>query len=210
MGTTHIYIYIYIMSRYHHDSPWPILDTHLYCPSLLIAAQNNDIRTNHIKARIDKTQQNSKCCLYGDRDETINHIINKCSKLKQKEYKTRHGWVGKWYTIMCKKFKFDHRNKWYMDNPASVLENDRPNLLWDFDIHTDHLISARWPDVIIIKKKKKKRICKIVDFAVPADHKIKLNECEKKDKYLNIARYWKNHGTCGWQLYKLWLVLLTQ
>ena len=29
--------------------------------SLLIAAQNNAIRTNHIKARIDKTQQNSKC-----------------------------------------------------------------------------------------------------------------------------------------------------
>ena len=34
----------------------------------------------------------------------------------------------------------------------------------------------------------KKRICKIVDFAVPADHRIKLKECEKKDKYLNLAR----------------------
>ncbi len=43
--------------------------------SLLIAAQNNAIRTNRIKARIDKTQQNSKCRLCGDRDETINHII---------------------------------------------------------------------------------------------------------------------------------------
>ena len=29
--------------------------------SLLIAAQNNFIRTYHIKARIDKTEQNSKC-----------------------------------------------------------------------------------------------------------------------------------------------------
>ena len=62
-------------------------------------------------------------------------------------------------------------------------------LLWDFDIHTDHLISARRPDLIIInKKKKKKRIWKIVDFAVPADHRIKLKECEKKDKYLDLAR----------------------
>ena len=33
--------------------------------SLPIAAQNNAIRTNHIKARIDKTQQNSKCRLCG-------------------------------------------------------------------------------------------------------------------------------------------------
>ena len=27
-----------------------------------------------------------------------------------------------------------------------------------------------------------------MDFAVPADHKIKLKECEKKDKYLDLAR----------------------
>ena len=39
-----------------------------------------------MKARIDKTQQNSKCMLCGDRDETINHIISECSKLAQKEY----------------------------------------------------------------------------------------------------------------------------
>ena len=58
--------------------------------SLLIAAQDNTIRTNHIKARIDKTQQNSKCRLCSDRDETINHILSECSKLAQKKYKARH------------------------------------------------------------------------------------------------------------------------
>ena len=60
--------------------------------SLLIAAQNNAIRTNHIKTRIDKTQQNTECRLCCDRDETINHIISECSKLAQKDYKTRHDW----------------------------------------------------------------------------------------------------------------------
>ena len=44
-------------------------------------AKDNAIRTNNIKAGIDKTQQNSKCRLCGDRDETINHIMSKCSKL---------------------------------------------------------------------------------------------------------------------------------
>ena len=44
--------------------------------SLLIAAQNNAIRTNHIKARIDKSQQKSNRRLCGDQDETINHIIS--------------------------------------------------------------------------------------------------------------------------------------
>ena len=35
----------------------------------------------------------------------------------------------------------------------------------------------------------------IVDFAVPADHRMKLKECEKKDKYLDLARQLKNYGT---------------
>ena len=30
-------------------------------------------------------------------------------------------------------------------------------------------------------------ICKIVDFAISADHRIKLKESEKKDKYLDLA-----------------------
>ena len=93
--------------------------------SQLIAAQNNTIWTNHVKARIDKTQQNSKCKLCADRDETINQIISECSKLAQKEYTTRHEVVGKMiHWEICKKFKFDHTNKWYMHNPAPVLEND--------------------------------------------------------------------------------------
>ena len=123
--------------------------------SLLIAAQDNAVRTNHIKARIYKTQQNRKCRLCGDRDETINHIISECSKLAQREYKARHDWLGKViHWEMCKKFKFDHTNKWYMHNPAPVLENDTYTLLWDFNIQTDHLIPARRTDLIINKKKK--------------------------------------------------------
>ena len=57
--------------------------------SLLIAAKNNAIRTN-VKAKIDKTQQNSRCWLYNDRTETINHIISEGSKLAQKEQR----WLG--------------------------------------------------------------------------------------------------------------------
>ena len=57
-------------------------------------------------------QQNSKCRLCGDRDETINHIISECRKLAQKENKIRHDWVGKViHCEMFKKFKFDHKNK---------------------------------------------------------------------------------------------------
>ena len=75
-----------------------------------------------------------------------------------------------------------------MHNPVPVLENDTHKLLWDFDIRKDYLNSARRLDLIIINKKKKKKICKILDFAVPADHRIKLKECEKKGKDLDLAK----------------------
>ena len=69
-----------------------------------------------------------------------------------------------------------------MYNPTAVLENDTHKLLWYFDIQTDHLISARQPDLIIINKKK--RTCQIVDIALPANHKVKLKESKKEDEYL--------------------------
>ena len=55
------------------------------------------------------------------------------------------------------------------------------------------------------------RTCKMVDFAVPGDHRVKLKENEKKDKYLDLVRKLKkNYGSWRGQLYQLWLVLLVQ
>ena len=97
-----------LINNISHDKNWtPLRKGNLRreTKSLLITAKNNAIRTNHIKARIDKTQQNNKCRLCGDSDETIDHIISECSKLAQKEYKTRHDWVRKIiHWEMCKKF----------------------------------------------------------------------------------------------------------
>ena len=44
----------------------------------------------------------------------------------------------------------------------------------------------------LYNNQQKKNICKTVDFAVPAEHRIKLKECEKRDKYLDLARELKN------------------
>ena len=73
-----------LINNISHDKTWSWLRKGNFkreTESLLLAAQNNAGRTNHIKARIDKTQQNSICWLCGDRDETINYIISECSKL---------------------------------------------------------------------------------------------------------------------------------
>ena len=89
--------------------------------------------------------------------------------------------------------------------PRTVLENETHKLLWNVEIQTDHLILARWPDLIRINKKKK-RICRIVDFDVLADHRVKLKECKKNDKYLDLARELKKtvehengcYNNCNW------------
>ena len=44
--------------------------------SFLIAAQNNAIRTNYVKAETDNAQQNSRYRLCGDKNETINYIMS--------------------------------------------------------------------------------------------------------------------------------------
>ena len=79
--------------------------------------------------------------------------------MEEKEYKTRHKWVGKViYYLLCKKVKFDHTNKWYMHNTKSVLENETHKLFWDFEIQTVHLILARRPDLEIVNKKKRREL----------------------------------------------------
>ena len=83
-----------------------------------------------------------------------------------------------------------------MHNLAPILENNIHKLLWDFDMHTDNLPGQKTrPN----NNQQKKRTCKIVDFAVPADHRIELKECEKKDNYLDLAR----------ELKKLWNMQVT-
>ena len=78
--------------------------------------------------------------------------------------------------------------KWHSQTPAGLwYTNGSPNL------------GPKTRSYDNQQKKKKKKICKIVDFAVPADHRIKLKECAKRDKYLDLAK----------ELKKLWNMKVT-
>ena len=73
-----------------------------------------------------------------------------------------------------------------MHNQKSVLENETHKLLWDFEIQTDHLISTRRSDLVIINKKKEN--LSNCGLFVPADQRVKLKENEKRDKYQDLSR----------------------
>ena len=59
-------------------------------------------------------------------------------------------------------------------------------VLWDFSIQTDHVIEAWRPDLVVVDKKR--RTCKIIDFAVPGDSRIEEKEKEKIEKYQDLRR----------------------
>ena len=63
-----------------------------------------------------------------------------------------------------------------MNVSQKVLENGDFKILWDFSIQTDNVIEVWRPVLVVVDKKR--RTCKIIDFAVPADSRIE--ETEKK------------------------------
>ena len=65
-------------------------------------------------------------------------------------------------------------------NSEFILENEAQK------IQMNQLLSTRWPDLVIVNKKK--RTCWTVDFAISDDHRAKLKESKKRDKFLDLAR----------------------
>ena len=123
-------------------------------------------------------QQNSRCRLCGDRDETNNRIISECRKLALKEYKT--GWT-RWFTgnfarnwnltIQTNGICTTQNLSWRMrrTNSSGVLRKK-----------TDHLILARQPDLVM----KKKDLAELWTLLF----QLTTKWIWKKDKYLDFAR----------------------
>ena len=90
--------------------------------TLILAAQEQAIRINVIKAKIEKTYEDSKCRMYSEADETINRLQSECRKMKQTDYK--HARVGRRiYWEIYRKYGVHASERWYNHEPESVLEN---------------------------------------------------------------------------------------
>ena len=84
---------------------------------------------------------------------------------------------------------FQGRNKRNLTRENFDMVEKEGSLKKETEFHL--IISVRRLDIVIVNKKKK-RTCRIADFAVPVDHRVKLIENEKKDKYIDLARELKN------------------
>ena len=90
-----------------------------------MAAQNQSIRTNLVKAKIDKSQGNSLCRVCRKVDESIDQVVDVCSKVARKEYKRRHDNLGKIvHWKLARKCNFEAGDKWYEHESESVQYSD--------------------------------------------------------------------------------------
>ena len=148
--------------------------------------------TNNTKFYIDKTSDSPICRMCGERNETVSHIISECSKLAQKEYKRRHGNVGKHrHWKLCKKYNIDSKARWYEHSPKGIVESNDIKILWDCVIQCDKEIDARRPDIVIVDKLHKE--VKITDVAIPGDVRVLEKEIENIENHApfkdEIARF---------------------
>ena len=158
-----------------------------------MAAQDQALATRNYKFTILKEQNTKKCRMCNERGETVMHILSKCPKLAQTEYKKRHDKVATMvHWELCKQHSLPHSKNWYDHRAEDVLENDDVKLLWDFNIRTDRVIEARRPDIVLIDKKNKEAF--VVDVAIPGDFRVKDKELEKMEKYqdliIEVQRMW--------------------
>ena len=87
---------------------------------------------------------------------------------------------------LARKCNFEAGDNWHEHESESVLEKEDYKILRDFSIHTDHVIEAWRPDLVVVDKKR--RTCKIIDFAVPRGSRIKEKEEEKIERYKDLRR----------------------
>ena len=115
-----------------------------------------------------------------------------------------HSWIG--LTLRCTNRISIYEIQILISWPYEQMVYAQPNIcpgechtqtplgFW----HTNRLSNpghTTWP----YNNQEKKRTCKIVDYDVPDDYRVKLKESEKKAKYLNLAR----------ELKKLWNMKVT-
>ena len=73
-----------------------------------------------------------------------------------------------------------------MHKPASVQENETQKIFCELTIQIDDRILARKPNLVLVNKKQ--MTCCLVVLTVSINHRVKIKESEKINKYSDFAR----------------------
>ena len=81
---------------------------------MILAAQEQALRTNSVKHSIYKSSETPLCRLCGESTEIVWHIVSGCRKLAQREYRKRHAKVAlQAHWEQCRKYGLKCNDTWY-------------------------------------------------------------------------------------------------
>ena len=87
------------------------------------------MRTNYVKFHIDKFDNSALRRMCGDKGESFCHLISKCGKLAQREYKRRQNDIARYFHWqLCEKAGIETNEKWYEHKPECVMENNEDKI----------------------------------------------------------------------------------
>ena len=113
----------------------------------MFAAQKQALRTNTVKASIDKQQVSASC---GNATESATSQVH--AKSLPKRNTARHDRVSKKiHWLLCKKYDLECTYRWYQHNPEPITENDKVEIVWNVMIQTDRVIKHRGPDIVAVE-----------------------------------------------------------
>ena len=124
-------------------------DSKIRTEALLYTAQKQAMRTNYVKYHINKTSENLLCSLFGEKGESVQHLVSGREKLTRKNYKRQYeNEAKKVHWNLYKKKGLGHTGKWCERIPEGAVENEVVKVLWDTNVQCNKLIEARRPDII--------------------------------------------------------------
>ena len=96
---------------------------------LIMATQDQSLRTRCVKHYIDRTTDSPKCRMCGKMYENVCHLLSYCNELAQNEYKNlRHDKItALLHWQWCKTYGFEMHEKYYehfFEKEMRVLKND--------------------------------------------------------------------------------------
>ena len=122
----------------------------------VVAAQDQVLVVRAVQNHIYGLAVPLHCRVCGEVPEYVDHLSSGCTPLAATMYLQRHNRVGKiihWGIL--KHFNFLVSRNYWDHVPAAVAENNDMRVLWDFNLFTDHLVTARCIDIVVIDKIRK-------------------------------------------------------
>ena len=150
-----------------------------------MAAQDHSLYTRDYQSRIIANDDDPKCRMCDQYDETIDHLVSGCPVIRPTKYKKRHGRVFHYtHWKICQHYKATCHKDWYEHKPESVVETKNATILLDFAIHKEGTIDANKPDITI--KDRKNNSCLLVELMFPIYQNLSSGEFGKISKYKDL------------------------